>query len=180
MPNPISKIFAVILGVLLMFYVPIYQSYQKQDDLIYQNVKQAVTQFVDNVRTKGYITPKMYEDFQNEISVGTYLFRTDITHKQKVYTPVYTDTNTFTGEYTVDYDEYYWAQIEKFLFDKTNVIPKEDRMYKLQQGDFFSVHVENMTKTKSTMLFDFLTGGAGGNDIVISVPYGGMVLNEDY
>lgn len=30
------------------------------------------------------------------------------------------------------------------------------------------------------MLFDFLTGGAGGNDIVISVPYGGMVLNEDY
>lgn len=77
-----------------MFYVPVYQSYQKQDDLVYQNVKQAVTQFVDNVRTKGYITPKMYEDFQNEISVGTYLFRTDIVHEQKsihlfIRTPIY-------------------------------------------------------------------------------------------
>ncbi|MER2005895.1 MAG: hypothetical protein ABS939_00465 [Psychrobacillus sp.] len=180
MPNILAKVFGVLLGVLLMFYIPVYQSYQKQDDLTYQVAKQAVTNFVDNVRTKGYITPQMYEDFQREMNIGTYLFRTEVVHEQKVYTPIYTDNQTFTGQYTVDYDEYYWKQIEKFLFDESNVIPKEERMYKLQQGDFFSVHVENMTKTKSTMLFDFLTGGAGGNDIVISIPYGGMVLNEDY
>lgn len=163
-----------------MFYLPTYQSYQKEEDLVYQVAKQAVTDFVDNVRTKGYITPQMYEDFQMELGIGTTLFRTEMVHEQKVYTPIYTDTNTFTGQYTVDYDEYYWEQIQKFLFDETNVIPKKDRMYKLQQGDFFSVHIENMTKTKSTMLFDFLTGGAGGNDDAISIPYGGMVLNEDY
>lgn len=180
MPNIISKIFALILCALLLFFVPVYQSYQKQDDLVYQVAKQAVTNFVDNVRTKGYITPQMYEDFQREMNIGTYLFRTEMVHEQKVYTPIYTDTNIFTGQYKVDYDEYYWEQIEKFLFDETNLINKKDLMYKLQQGDFFSVHVENMTKTKSTMLFDFLTGGPGGNDIVISIPYGGMVLNEDY
>ncbi|MEK4488004.1 hypothetical protein MHH81_21070 [Psychrobacillus sp. FSL H8-0484] len=181
MPNSLSKIFTLILAVLLLYYVPTYQSFHKQDDIVSQNVKQATTNFVDNVRMKGYITPQMYEDFQRELSVGTkYLFKTEIKHEQKVYTPVYTNANVFTGEYTVDYDEYYWSQIEKLLFDESSSIPKEDRMYKLQQGDFFSVHVENVTKSYSSMMYDFLTGGVGGDDIFISYPYGGMVLNEDY
>ncbi|MCP1161199.1 hypothetical protein [Bacillus infantis] len=184
MPNPISKVFAVILAVLLLFFVPVYQSYQKQDDLAYQVAYQAVTNFVDNVRTKGYITPQMYEDFQRDLSVGsTILYKTEIVHEKKVYSPVYTDPtdpSTFTNEYQVDYDEFYWDQISPFLFDENSSTPKKDRMYKLSAGDFFTVEIENMTKTKSTMLFDFLTGGLGGNDIVISIPYGGMVLNEDY
>ncbi len=183
-PNPISKVFAVILAVLLLFFVPVYQSYQKQDDLAYQVAYQAVTNFVDNVRTKGYITPQMYEDFQRDLSVGsTILYKTEIVHEKKVYSPVYTDPtdpSTFTNEYQVDYDEFYWDQISPFLFDENSSTPKKDRMYKLSAGDFFTVEIENMTKTKSTMLFDFLTGGLGGNDNVISIPYGGMVLNEDY
>lgn len=183
MPNAISKIVSVILAVLLLFFVPVYQNYQKQDDLAYQTAYQAVTNFVDNVRTKGYITPQMYEDFERDLSVGSILYRVDITHEKKIYTPVYTDpTNpaSFTNKYVVDYDEYYWEQINPFLFDETSPIPKKERMYKLSAGDFFSVYVENKTKTKSTMLFDFLTGGLGGNDVVISIPYGGMVLNEDH
>ncbi|WP_066298028.1 hypothetical protein [Bacillus sp. FJAT-29937] len=185
MPNPISKVVTVILAVLLLYYVPTYQSYQKQDDLAYQVAYQAVTKFVDNVRTKGYITPQMYEDFQRDLTVGSgsILYRTEIVHEKKIYTPVYTDpTNpaSFTNQYVVDFDEYYWEQIHPFLFDESSPTPKEQRMYKLTAGDFFSVHVENMTKTKATMLFDFLTGGLGGNDVVISIPYGGMVLNEDY
>lgn len=185
MPNPISKVFAVILAVLLLFFVPVYQSFHKQEDLAYQSAYQAVTDFVDNVRTKGFITPQMYEDFQTNLAAGSgsISYKTEIVHEKKVYTPVYTDpTNpaSFTNQFVVDYDEYYWDQIHPFLFDESSSIPKKDRMYKLNAGDFFTVHVENITKTKATMMFDFLTGGAGGNNVTISIPYGGMVLNEDY
>lgn len=183
MPDAITKSLAIFLTVLLLFCVPVYNIFKGEENLQKLNAEQVVTDFVDNVRTKGYITPKMYEDFQQELALGYILFRTEVKHKKKVYTPIYTDPSnpaSFTGEYVVDYDEYYWEQIKEFLFDESNPIPKNERMYKLSKDDFFSVHVENMSKTKATMMFDYFTLGAGGNDVVISIPYGGMVLNEDY
>lgn len=184
MPNPISSLFAVLLAVLVMYYVPAYQVYKKEEDLAYTNTYQVVTDFVDNVRMKGFITPKMYEDFQNRLHIGDVLYDVEMVHKHKTYVPVYNDPrnmNSFTGEYTVDYEEYYWEQIEPYLFGSASSTNYDDRMYKLEEGDYFQVYVENKTKFKSTMVFDFLTGNPGGiNEVVISVPYGGMVLNEDY
>lgn len=182
MPNILGKLFSVILLVVAVFFVPVYQNYKQQDNLAYQVAYQAVTDFVDNVRTKGYITPKMVEDFESRIEIGTYLYKTDFLHQKKVYTPVYSDPanpSSFTGEYTVDFDEYYNAQMLPILFDESNTVPKEDRRYYLSAGDFFSVTIENITRTRSSMLFDFLTGG-GGDGVEIVIPYGGMVLNEDY
>ncbi len=183
MPNAISKLFAVLLLVVAVIFVPVYQSYQRQDDLAYQVAYQAVTDFVDNVRTKGYITPKMVEDFEGRIELESYLYKADFVHQKKVYTPVYTDpTNpaSFTGEYTVDYDEYFNEQIMQVLYGDTDPTPIEDRRYYLSIGDFFSVHIENQTRTRTSMLLGFLTGGFGGDGIEIVIPYGGMVLNEDY
>ncbi|WP_338657284.1 hypothetical protein V6B14_22290 (plasmid) [Sporosarcina psychrophila] len=183
MPNIISKVFAVILLVFVMIFVPIYQSYQRQDDLAQQVAYQAVTDFVDNVRTKGYISPKMIEDFETRLELGSYLFKSEFVHEKKVYTPIYTDpTNpaTFTGDYVVDYDEYHKGQIMPYLFTESSSVPKQDRKYQMTAGDFFFVNVENMTRSKSSMLFDFFTGGNSGDGVTIVVPYGGMVLNEDY
>lgn len=183
MPNAISKLFAVLLLVVAIIFVPVYQSYQRQDDLAYQVAYQAVTDFVDNVRMKGYITPKMVEDFESNLELESYLYKTEFVHQKKVYTPIYTDPAnpaTFTGDYTVQFDEYYNEQIMPHLFDESNTTPLQDRHYYLSVGDFFTVKVENMTRTRSSMLFDFLTGGFGGDSVEIVIPYGGMVLNEDY
>lgn len=139
MPNPIMKVFAFILFTLAIFFV-VYQSYQKQDDLAYQVAYQAVNDFVDNVRTKGYISPKMIEDFEAELEIGSYVYDIEYVHEKKVYTPVYEDpTNvaTWTGEYVIDYDEYYKNQIFPHLFDESNSLPKKERMYYLSKGDFF-------------------------------------------
>lgn len=177
------KIMGVILFVVLIFYA-VYQNYKVQDDLAYQNAYHAVTDFVDNVRSKGYITPKMYEDFQRELELGSYTFNVEMKHQQKIYTPVYADPNdesSFKNEFVIDYDEYYKSQIEKVLFDESNSIPKNKRMYKLQEGDFFEMSVVNLHKTNATMLLDFLTANTLGSDSsTIVIPYGGMVLNEDY
>lgn len=173
----------MILLVVAIIFVPVYQSYLKQDDLAEQVAYQAVTDFVDNVRTKGYITPKMVEDFETELELGSYLFKSEFFHEKKVYTPIYTDpTNpaSFTGEYVVDFDEYYKAQILPHLFDEDNSTPKNERRYEMSTGDFFKVHVENMTRTKSSMLFDLLTGANSGDGVTIVIPYGGMILNEDH
>lgn len=183
MPNALSKVFVVILSVLVLYYVPTYQIYKKQEDLAYANTYQVVTEFVDNVRMKGFITPQMYDDFQAKLHVGDVLYDVQLVHQHKVYSPIYSDpsnANSFTGKYDVQYDEFYWEQIEPYLYGTASSPDYKERKYKLESGDFFEVYVENKTKFKSTMLFDFLTGGLGSDGVVISIPYGGMVLNEDY
>lgn len=182
MGNTISKVFAIILAVLVMFMMPTYQNYKKHEDLAYLNTYKVVTNFTDSVRMKGYITPEMYKEFSLALHNGTnVLFDIEMEHQQKVYNPVYTDPtnpNSFTGEYRVDYESFSAAQINKVLFESNE--PYDKRMYKLQQDDYFYVTVRNKTKFKSTMMLDFLTANIAGNDEVIYFPYGGLVLNEDW
>lgn len=183
MPTTVSQIFSVILAVLLLIFFPIYQIYEKQENLAYQTANNAVTKFVDNVRTKGYITPKMIEDFESELEVGDFLYDIEMKHERKVYNPVYTDpsnSSTFQNKYVVDYDEYYKSQIYDYLFSEKSNVPKGERMYKLSVGDYFSITVENKTKTKADLIFDALVNGNTGNKSSEVIQYGGMVLNEDY
>lgn len=184
MPNFISKFFASLIALGVLFLFPTYQIYKKQEDLAYLNAYQTVTEFVDNVRTKGFITSQMVEDFQQQLHLGDVLYDVEMVHKHKIYTPVYTNTsdlNSYTGEYSVDYEEFFVTQIMDYLYGDSGKGPIESRKYKLEKDDYFEVYVENKTKFKSTMLFDYITLNASSdNAVVISIPYGGMVLNEDY
>lgn len=184
MDNPVSKIVAFLIAVVLIIWVPVYQSFEKQDALAYHQAYQSVTTFVDNVRNKGYITPDMYNDFQDELELGSYLFNVDLVHEEKVYKPVYTDAadpTTFQGKFDVHYDNYYNAQIFDVLFPNTNApIEHPSRIYKFQVGDYFKVHVSNKAVTNASTLRNFLTLGKTGTEDILEIPYGGSILNEDY
>lgn len=182
MNEALAKTFAIILATYILFLFPTYQIAKKEEDLAYINTAQHVTNFVDNVRMKGFITPEMYKDFEVGLHLGVdALYDIEMEHEQKKYVPVYddpSDISTYQDRYEVHYETFAMAQIKKVLFDTS--IPEEDRIYKLQNGDTFQVVVENKTRFKSTMLLNFMTGGIAGNDGVIYYPYGGMVLNEDW
>lgn len=182
LPNMISKILVIYLFTLMVLY-GVYHQYKLQDELVKQNAFQVVTNFVDNVRTKGYISPAMIEDFERDLQIGSYLFKTEFKHQKKVYTPVYTDPinpASFTGEYVVDMDEYYKKQIMDYLFEEPNSTPKDERKYLMSVGDFFYVEVENMSRSNAMMLFDAFTNNTNSDGIFIVIPNGGMILNEDY
>lgn len=184
MPNVLSKLFASLLVIGGLLLAPTYQVLKKEEDIASLNANQVVTNFVENVRMKGFITPQMVEDFQRQLQVGNVLYDVEMVHKHKIYTPVYSDTsdlNSYTGEYKVDYEDFHWTQIQEHLYGDNGNGDIPSRVYKLEQGDYFYVYVENKTKFKSTLLFDYLTFNlASDNDVVISIPKGGMVLNEDY
>jgi hypothetical protein len=164
--NTFSKIMALFFATFMMVYFVGYQNYKKLEDLAYIQVNTATVNFVDSVRHTG-----------SEV-----LYEIEMEHYQKTYNPVYTnpaDKNTFTGEYTVDYEGYYKDQIADVLFNNTT-LPIDERQYKLQKDDLFSVTVTNKTKFKSTMMLNILTFGYAGEEKVIYFPYGGAVLNEDW
>lgn len=182
--NWISKMFAAILAVLLLYAFPASEAAERQDDISAIVVHNSVMNFVDSVRSKGYITPVMYSEFVQMISSTGNTFDIELEHLHKKYDPVYTDPadpGTFQNEFAVNYDGFYTPQMMEILFpDLGWAKDDERRKYKLTVGDFFTVKVKNTNRTNASILRDFLNGTNTGDPARIVVNYGGMVLNEDY
>lgn len=184
MASALSKIFAVMIGVVLLFIYPLYQSMERQDDLAQVITQKSVTRFVDAVRTKGYITPTMYKQFEEELATTRNVFDVEMVHEHKLYIPVYQDpahANTFEGKFVTDYSNYYTSDIMKTLFpNSTESLNSENRRYLMEVGDFFTVTIKNKNRTPATDMKDMLLANNTGDNTKIFVTYGGMLINEDY
>ncbi|MEW4371682.1 hypothetical protein [Paenibacillus kandeliae] len=181
MSNAILKIFAALLAVLLMGIWPIYTAYSSQDSNSQIIVLNTVTKFVDSVRDKGYITPEMYQQFEDQLYLTGNTYDIQMEHQHKRYDPVYNDDGSFQDSYQVNDEGYYNSQIRAKLFPAGNDnIHDPARMYKLAAGDYFSVTVKNTNRTMATLMGDLLFNGGSAPNEKIVIPYGGMVLNEDY
>ncbi|GAB6930174.1 hypothetical protein JCM10914A_41570 [Paenibacillus sp. JCM 10914] len=184
MSNALSKWFAAFLALLLLYLVPLGEVSRRQDDLSRLVVYQSVTKFVDSVRTKGYITPIMYQGFLQELAATGNEYDVQMEHHHKKYHPDYddpADPATFRNRYVVLYDTYYQDDVLAYLFPDSSA-PKDDdtRRYHLVIGDHFQVSVRSLNPTSGMTLFDSLTGANSAGKAAIAFPYGGLVLNEDY
>ncbi|MCM3130599.1 MULTISPECIES: hypothetical protein [unclassified Paenibacillus] len=180
--NYFEKVFGLILALALMFIWPISNSLNKQDDISEIVVLNSVTQFVDSVRDKGFITPTMYNQFSDQLTLTGNTYDIQMEHLHKRYDPIYSDAGEFLGGYNVNYEGFYNAQINEKLFPRTSTdgIDHPNRVYKLAAGDFFNVTVKNTNRTAATLINDILTNTINSPNSKIVIPYGGMVLNEDY
>jgi len=182
--NAISKIVAAILAVMLLYVYPVADSYEKQDKISYVITNKLIVNFVDSVRNKGHITPTMYNDLEQALQLTGNTFELQMEHQHKRYTPVYTDPanpGTFQSSFEVNYDGFYHEQIMQILFpDNYKAIDDPSRVYRLTVGDYFKVTVRNTNRTNATLLRDMLNQSNTGDNTTIYIPYGGMVLNEDY
>ncbi|WP_433708990.1 hypothetical protein [Paenibacillus illinoisensis] len=182
MGNPFLKVFMVVVALVLIFLWPISSGLNKQDDISEIVVLNAVTQFVDSVRDKGYITPTMYNEFVEQMALTANTYDIQMEHRHKRYDPIYDDAGVYLGGFNVNYESFYNAQINDKLFPRNSAekIESPTRVYKLATGDFFSVVVKNTNRTSGTLINDVLTGTINTPNEKIVIPYGGMVLNEDY
>ncbi|PAD79359.1 MULTISPECIES: hypothetical protein [Paenibacillus] len=184
MSNSVSKLFAAFLALLLMYVVPSAELARRQDDLSRMVVYQSTTKFVDSVRTKGYITPTMYNDFLRELEATGNVYDIEMEHQHKKYHPVYDDPanpGSFRNSYMVVYDHYYHADLIRYLFpESTAPLDDSSRVYHLTAGDMFQIQVRSINRTPGKIFMDALTGSYSGDKAAIVFPYGGLVLNEDY
>lgn len=182
MPNSLATLFAALLAVLLLFIYPTLDAYSRQDDISYSLALQSVTKFVDSVRDKGYVTPQMYDDFTQQLSLTNNLYDIELQHFRKNFDPKYIDPanqGTFQDDFAVNYYGFYTEDILAKLFpNNTEPIDSAARRYQMEIGDFFYVKVTNTNETHSSLLSSFL--GMGKRHPNIIIPYGGMVLNETY
>lgn len=172
--NSLSTLFASIVAVIIFTLVPAYRTYWIVDQQVFKYVNMETQNFANNVRHKGYIDEKMYEDYVKGLANTQNVYDIKIVHTKKVYHPLsptdpgYSQDNTFTVV-----EQSYPIQT---ILNGINSSP--NHQYRMNQGDDISVEVVNMSKT-GTMVFLQAIGGKGENSLIFSKA-GGMITNEDY
>ncbi|MDO3412849.1 hypothetical protein QWJ34_23990 [Saccharibacillus sp. CPCC 101409] len=180
----ITGIFAALLAVLLLFMYPLYEQARSQDKIAGAIVQGAATHFIDGARTKGYITPQMYEEFNAQLAATGNAYEVELEHLHKRYSPDYSDPAnpaTFQNSFTTFYDGFYSEQILGVLFPDNGRDKKDSgRRYEMQVGDYIGIELKNINRTAAAQLWDFLMNDNTQEHAAILMNYEGMVLNEDY
>lgn len=178
MGDSLSKIVAIILAVLLLFIFPILNMFENQDNTTQIFVLTQTCEFVDSVRSLGYITPDMYREFVNKLSATNNIYEIEMEHYHQKFDPVYDDPKdaaTFKNDFNINYWATYTDEIMGVLFPESSA--GED--YKMSKGDYFKVKVRNRNKTAATRIQEILYN-TDLSTAKIMVTYGGMVKDENY
>ena len=153
MEDSLSIMFAMIVALVLMFFVPLVDTWELQDNLSYVVTYAAVTDFVDTVRNTGYISPDNYNAFLSNLAAtgNTY----DVTMEHRSFNEdIDAYLNTYTNEIVFELDH--------------------GNNYKLDKYDYFYVTVKNTNRTQASIINSIATSEDVSN-FKIGVSYGGVV-----
>lgn len=84
MSDTLSNIFGAILAVLLLIIAPVLLFASGSQSATQTYVSTITTEFVDEVREVGYISPLMYEQFMKQLDSTKNVYKVEIIHKQRV------------------------------------------------------------------------------------------------
>ena len=102
MEDNIQVIITIIIAAFLLFIFPVYMAYEKKDDISYALAMRYTQDLVDEVRSKGYLTKDMYEDYRARLKATGNSYDIELTHEYYRYDPI---TNYYSlndkGEYTL-------------------------------------------------------------------------------
>lgn len=172
MDDILSAIIGIALASIIMFIFPLITMSDRADDISQLTVKIATTEFANNVKKVGKITPNDYNVFiQNIGSTGnTYNVEMEVRvldenpSRKVVQAPPDTTPPTENIYYSV-----YTSQIQEVLERD------EGNEYLLKEGDIFTVNVKNTNQTMSQQLKNFFYKVIGKDTYIIAATGTGLV-----
>lgn len=196
MTDNISLILSVIIGSIVIVFIPVITILQYQNNVTYNMALSLTTEFVENVKQKGTVTAKEYEEFLDKLMTTSNNFKVEIeAHKRQLVKDLDEDGNYTTqtgirpedinGDGIIDEDEKqeYESSIsytDEELIDFTDEILDKlygaDGIYRFEQNDEIYVNVYN---TNITMLDKFTSAifGTSMDDVKkINISLGGKIF----
>lgn len=175
MDDNLSFVVAVILAVLLLVFFPLYNAFERQDDISYEVALKVVTNFADKVRQTGCITKDDYDKFVSELITTGNTYDIKIEAHRKMLNRVNNDV--VAENYEIDYNRDIFKELNKKFIDNPKSAIKSEA-YLLEEGDYFYVKVKNTNVTQATMIFGIIAGIR--NPVKINLSYGGLVTNNEW
>ena len=168
MGDSLGTIVAIAIAAILMFVFPVMTMADRTDDVSQLTVQTETTEFVDEIRTTGKITPQRYEQFVEAINSTGNLY--DIEIEIKVL-----DDNPGKKSVQVQRDKlgenYYYEVFNSQVMEKIDA----NDPYLLKEGDIVAVKVKNSTQTLSQQFKNFFYTVIGNDTYTIAADHGGIV-----
>lgn len=185
MKDTLSMIVAVIFLVILLVILPLYNYFERQDDMSYNLALKTVTMFVDEVAQNGYIDQNMYDKFIERLGTTGNSYDIQIEAQKRILTVDPNNTSPDNGKetYIEQYKSYYNKDIFNDETGKTsNIIDKDNSLkndvFFLDKGDKFYVSLKNTNTTMASALLNAIVSGATKEKININ--YGATIKNNNW
>ncbi len=192
MEDNIQTIIVVIISAFLLFIFPVYMAYEKKDDISYALAMRYTQDLVDEVRSKGYLTKNMYEDYRAKLKVTGNSYDIQMTHEYNRYDPItnyykieneqYVLVKTTTQEQREIYEDEVLEQgrqlgkisedssekeLKDYLQDvyKQNGIDKVEETYKLSKEIYTSNHIVNVLNSERKLQLNSTSANVKCSDV---------------
>jgi len=177
MQDNISVLIATIVAVIIIVLFPIYNIATRQDSIANNMVVRATTNFVDEVRNKGYVDKESYGNFLKELDKtgNTYEVEMEV-YKPILFSP--DNTEAYEEKYEIDYTNDILSDMDNEYLYKDAGSVKKKNVYYLYEDYKFYVRVKNTNVTQAQILLDRLIGGKQDERIVVN--YGGIVYDNEW
>lgn len=176
MKDNLSIVITVIVLVLLMVIFPLYNFFERQDDMSYNLVLKATTNFADQVMNNGYIDQNTYDKFVTELGNTGNIYDIQIEAHRKVLTVDKSGTDVYTEQSYIDYTDDIFESITNTT--DSNLMKKslKNNIYLLNPKDEIYVKVKNSNTTMAGALFNAIIPAS--KKTRIEVNYGGIIKNN--
>lgn len=173
MEESISKFVTAILAIVIMFIFPVYIAYEKKDDISYALAVRYTQDFVDKVRSKGYITRELYQDYAARLLTTGNTYDIEMEHRYVRFDP---NQATAEGEVNAVRNEEIYST--EYILDFLD--SNEDHKYVMNVNDNFNVKIKNTNTTMATVIYNIVTVNMASSNVRIHVDYGGKILAEKW
>ena len=181
MKDNISIIFAAIVGTFLIVILPLFSILDRQDSMSYNVVLTATTNFVDKVRTNGFIDRDSYNNYLAALASTSNTYKVTIeAYRKKLIHDTDENGNILKDKYSEEKELINTYDITKEFEsvstnDTSNV---KGNIYLFNEDDEIYVKVKNTNITAGSLMYRFLSGITNTN--VINISYGGVINNINW
>lgn len=183
MKDTVSMVIATILLVTVLLLFPLYNYFERQDDMTYNIALKTTTNFVDEVIQNGYVDQVTYTNYVNGLANTGYSYDIELELHRKVIT---LDPNSDPDN--PKYIEQYEIKYNKDIFNETGItnlsgatsdtLKLKNEAFFLNEGDQIYVRIKNRNTTMAGAILNLLTPNAPKEKIDIS--YGGTIKNTTW
>lgn len=183
MKDNLSIVISMILLVVLVVIFPLYNHFERQDDMSYNVALKATSNFVDKVLNTGYIDQVTYDNYIDNLSTTGNIYDVQLEVHKKIFVKTLTSpvaNPEYEEQYLIDYNDDIFSKVSgQALNEGTNGLQDKklkDGSYLLNTGDKVYVKMKNSSSTMAGSIFNIIVPAAPKDRIVVN--YGGVVKNN--
>jgi len=168
MQNTTTTVIATCAAAALLLVAPLATLATRNDNVVQENVKLIVDEFVEDIQNTGVITTEKYEDLERQLTATGNTYDIDIEIQHLDENP---GKKTSQANYTKIGENVYYSEYTTQILNQLN----SGDTIKLKEGDRIVVDVSSSNQTQAQTLNGSLMNYSSSGQSAISASSTGMI-----